>query len=295
VAEVEVDEIPTAPEPPVTVPFTFRTEAPVSEMPALAAPVTEPVTVIVIAVVDRMPIPDDPTTEPDILTVGDDVRAIPAAGLVVLVAPDTDPVIISVVPEKFIPTESVPPPLLFPPNIFPITVKLPAVWFIPKLVFPDVLFEAFTLPIIIVLPADAFNPWQPVIPPIVAVPETLPLTIIVPVEDLFIHTILLLIPPIKLLPVRIKSHAPECSIACVPTPVTVALGALIFTVPVVAVTVIRFVAPAVKPAATLALTFGVLKLNVPPDKLPAPEPVDSVSSSSFIAGGLPPANVIFIL
>ena len=50
VADVDVDDIPTAPEPAVIVPLTFSTEAPVSEMPAAAAAVTDPDTFSVIAV-----------------------------------------------------------------------------------------------------------------------------------------------------------------------------------------------------------------------------------------------------
>ena len=104
VADVDVDAIPTAPEPAVIVPLTFNTEAPVSEMPAAALePFTLPVIVIVIAVDDCIPAAEAPFMLPEMFTVGVPVMFIPAAGLVAVVAPDIEPVIVREAPEKLMP------------------------------------------------------------------------------------------------------------------------------------------------------------------------------------------------
>ena len=103
VADVDVDDIPTAPEPPVIGPVTFSTEAPVSEMPdAALEPFTLPVIVIVMAVADCIPTFEAPFMLPEMFTVGVEVMLIAAAGA----APEppvTDPVIVRVVPEKLMP------------------------------------------------------------------------------------------------------------------------------------------------------------------------------------------------
>ena len=267
-AEVEVDTIAGWPVPPVIGPFTVSVTAWAVVIADTAVPITLPLMFTVAA-------------EPIVI-------AVPAAPA----PPVIEPVMFSVAPENMIPMFEF---VVAPPIILPLTVSDPADWIIAALLIPvaDTLPAVF--PIINVFPAVEFNAELLFGLRVVVVPNKLPTNVIVPIEDLLIVVLTFPPFPIKLLPVMIKSQAPECNIVCVPTPVTLALGALIFTVPVVAVTVIRFVALAFKPAPTLALTLAVLKLNVPPDKLPAPEPVDSVSSSSSIAGGLPPANVIFIL
>ena len=172
--------------------------------------------------------------------------------------------------------------------MFPTTINDPADWFIPKLfALPDVK-QPVTFPITTVFPAVDINPAVAVGANVA--PVMFPLTIIVPADDLLIAHVLFPDPPLKLLPVIIKSQLPVWFITWVVAllnPVTVALGALIFTVPVVAVTVIKLVALALIPAATLADMLPLLKLNDPPDKFPAPEPVDSVSSISATSTWFP--------
>jgi hypothetical protein len=297
VADVDVDDIPTAPEPPVTIPFTFRVAAPVSEMPDAAPAVTDPDTFSVIAVADDMPTFEAPVILPEILIVGVEVMLIAGAG----VAPEppvTEPVIVRVVPEKLMLLLLA---VVSPPTILPLILNDPAVCVIAVLL-PPVDEPPAKLPIIIVFPAVEFR--AAVVEGLEDIdPNKFPTNVIVPVDDLLIQYKVVVPPrppPLKLLAVIIKSQAPLWFIVCVfdkPVPLIVANGALIFTVPVVAVTVIKLVALALIPAATLADMLPLLKLNDPPDKFPAPEPVDSVSSISTICGELTTLGVavIFIL
>ena len=100
VADVDVDDMPTAPEPPVIGPVTFSTEAPVSEMPAAALePFTLPVTVIVMAVADCIPTFEAPFILPEMFTVGVEVMLI-AEEANAADPPIIDPVIVNDVPEN---------------------------------------------------------------------------------------------------------------------------------------------------------------------------------------------------
>lgn len=285
VADVDVDTIAGWPEPPVTVPLTFNTEAPDSEMPAAALePFTLPVTVIVMAVAACIPAAAAPFMLPEMFTVGVEVMLIAADGLVAVVAPVIDPVIVSDVPENEM-ALFVKSPFPEPPIIFPLTVKLPAVCLMALFAtLPDALLPAVALPTIIVFPFVLVRH----APSLMLFPTKFPTIVIVPVDVFDIPNAVKLSPGLKVLAVMIKSQAPVC-VMQIPLagPVIVALGALIFTVPVVAVTVIKLVALALIPAATLADMLPLLKLNVPPDKFPAPEPVDSVSSISTTCALLP--------
>ena len=116
VADVDVDDMPTAPEPPVIGPVTFRTEAPDSEMPDAAPAVTDPDTFNVMAVVAVRPAAEAPVILPEMFIVGvPDGILIPTAAVPV-VPPDTEPVIVRDVPEKLIPKlfVTVDPPVIFP-------------------------------------------------------------------------------------------------------------------------------------------------------------------------------------
>ena len=186
-ADVDVDDIPTAPEPAVIVPLTFRTEAPDSEMPAAALePFTLPVTVIVIAVAEDMPLFEAPFMLPEMFTVGVDVILMPTAGLVAPEPPVTEPVIVRVVPEKLMLWFNTAP--VVPPVMFPTIVKLPADWFITGLPPTEAAAVApVMLPIITESPAVEFKAaFTPVVVPTVA-PIRLPTIVIAPVDDLFMQ------------------------------------------------------------------------------------------------------------
>ena len=120
VADVDVDDIPTAPEPAVIGPVTFSTEAPVSEMPAdVLEPFTLPVIVIVMAVADETTIPAPPLILPDITTVEAPAIDNPTP----FVVPNIFPLIVKLFPLNNTPKLEAPAD---PPNKLPVIVRLPA-------------------------------------------------------------------------------------------------------------------------------------------------------------------------
>ena len=132
VADVDVDTIAFAPEPAVIGPVIFNVTAPAKLIPAAALdPFTLPVIFrLKAAFVDEArPTLFAPLILPDILTVAADVTFTPTEAAVrvdVAEPPDTEPVIVNVVPPKLMPYW-----FAFvvdiPPVILPTTVKLPAV------------------------------------------------------------------------------------------------------------------------------------------------------------------------
>jgi hypothetical protein len=239
--------------------------------------VIEPVIDIVAADVQDMAAVALPTTDPDTLILAADVSTAIAADPPVIL-----PVTITDVPEKDIPTFGDEP---IPPVIFPIIVKLPAVCAIPLLplgAFIDNPAPPVTLPITTVFPAletkASFNPVpaDPPVPPIKS-----PTTVIVPPDVFDIHLVFVTPPdvvPLKVLPDIVKLQLPLwlMRISAPTARDCTLLPRLRVTVPVVAVTVIKLIAPGTNEVLAaflvqLPLIPAVLKLNVPPAVIPVPD------------------------
>ena len=112
-------------------------------------------------------------------------------------------------------------------------------------------------------------------------PTKSPVILIVPVDDLLIHKAFDIVPALNLIPDKLKLQAPVWFIIweAIPNPVT-ALPKLSVTVPVVAVTVIRLVAPADRDAdvlVALTVTPAVLKLKEPPAVVVIPASLNASS------------------
>lgn len=241
VAEVLVDITAGEIEPAVQLPDIDKTPAVAYDIPAAPAPVTLPVIVFVVAEESIATAPVPPKIVP--LTVND-------------------------VPENNIPLFV---GCVVPPVTFPATVMFPAVCVIPVLLAKVGELLPTTFPVITVLPADDAKHLQ--VAPFVALIK-LPIIVIVP-DDVFDIQSLFEGVPVKVgpksYPFKFRSQLPECRIS------TSLLDDLLFTlppklivtVPVVAVTVIKLVAPGTNEVLAtvlvqLPLILPLLKLNDPP-------------------------------